>query len=121
MINNRKPLLRGGIVFIEKINSFANATIYVRLEDVTLIDAPSKVILEQVINNVYYDQADQDKIEFVIYGEIINKQARYSISVHIDVDRDSKLSSGDFVNTESFIILPYGHTDNVSIRVRQLK
>ena len=121
MMTDRKPLLKGEIVFVENINSFANATIYVKLEDVTLMDAPSKVISEQVINNVHYDPANQNKIKFVIYGEIINPQACYSISVHVDVDRDNKLSSGDFINTESFPVLTHGYSDTVSVRVKQLR
>lgn len=49
------PLVNGEISFDKKnVKSFSGATIYVRIEDVTMQDAPSKLISQQVIKNVSY-------------------------------------------------------------------
>jgi uncharacterized lipoprotein YbaY len=45
------PLVNGEISFDKKnVKSFSGATIYVRIEDVTMQDAPSKLISQQVID-----------------------------------------------------------------------
>jgi hypothetical protein len=55
------PLLRGEIFFDKNnVKSFAGATVYVRLEDVTMQDAPSKLILQQVIKGLSYGAGADD-------------------------------------------------------------
>ena len=52
-------LVKGEISFDKKnAKSFSGATIYVRLEDVTMQDAASKLISQQVIKNVSYEGDD---------------------------------------------------------------
>jgi hypothetical protein len=53
------PLLKGRIVFDNNsVESFTGATVYVRLDDVTMQDGPSKLILQQAISDVSYDNDD---------------------------------------------------------------
>ena len=53
------PIVKGHIVLDKNVKSFSGATIYVWLEDVTMQDAPSKLISQQVIIDVsYYDDYD---------------------------------------------------------------
>jgi uncharacterized lipoprotein YbaY len=121
-------LLRGEIIFDNKIvKSFTGATVYVRLEDVTMQDAPSKLILQQVIKDISYDAIAahhlQKKIEFELLGdiEIIDLQSTYAVSVHIDVDNNGEINSGDFINMESFPVITHGYPkDKISIHVRQI-
>jgi uncharacterized protein (DUF2141 family) len=51
----------------------------------------------------------------------INIRARYAVSVHIDVDGNGKINSGDFINMESYPVLTYGYPDNILVYVRQIK
>jgi uncharacterized lipoprotein YbaY len=125
-------LLRGEIILDKnKVKSFTGATVYIRLEDVTIQDASSKVISQQVINNVSYVGANdigghyhrQKKIEFSLFDNEIVVDARrsYAIAVHIDVDGNGKINPGDFINVESYPVITHGHPkDNVSVRVRQV-
>jgi uncharacterized lipoprotein YbaY len=127
------PLLRGKIIFDKNnVKSFAGATVYIRLEDVTMQDAPSKLILQQVINNVSYGGGADDiaghyhhqkKLEFALFGDRIVVDARrlYTITVHIDVDNNGKINPGDFINMESYPVITHGYPkDNVSVHVRQV-
>jgi uncharacterized lipoprotein YbaY len=114
-------LVKGIIVFEEHIKPISEATIHIRLEDVSLQDAPSKLIVEQVIRNVSYDNTDHQKIEFVVYGNIVDIRARYSISVHVDVDNDDRIGKGDFITMQSYPVLTQGYPDNLLVNVKEVK
>ena len=127
------PLLRGKIIFDKNnVKSFSGATVYIRLEDVTMQDAPSKLISQQVINNVSYGGGADDiaghhhhqkKIEFALFDDEIVVDARrlYTITVNIDADNNGKINPGDFINMESYPVITHGYPkDNVSVRVRQV-
>jgi uncharacterized lipoprotein YbaY len=122
------PLVKGEISFDKKniIKSFSGATVYIRLEDVTMQDVPSKLISQQVIKNVCYNYVaghHKNRIEFALFSDIVVDVRRsYAISVHIDVDNNGNINSGDFINTESYPVITHGYpNDNVLVRVRQVK
>ena len=122
------PLVKGDISFDQKnIKSFSGATIYVNLEDVTVQDVPSKLISQQVIENVSYgnDEAayHQKKIKFTLFGDriVVDFRRLYAIRVHIDVDNNGKINPGDFVNMQSYPVITHGYPkDNVSVHVKQV-
>jgi uncharacterized lipoprotein YbaY len=124
------PLVKGEISFDQKnVKSFSGATIYVRLQDVTMQDAPSKLISQQVIKNVSYNGGSvagrhhQKKIEFALFGDriAIDFRRSYAVSVHIDVDNNGKINTGDFINMESYPVITHGYPkENVSVHVRQV-
>jgi uncharacterized lipoprotein YbaY len=115
------PLVRGEIIFDGEVKPFSEGTIYVRLEDVSLLDAPSKLISEQVIGKISYDPTINGTIKFALYGKVTNVQASYIVSVHVDVDNNGKISSGDFINMESYPVLTYGYPDHVLVHVRKVR
>ena len=127
------PLVKGEISFDKKnAKSFSGATIYVRLEDVTMQDAASKLISQQVIKNVSYDGGSvaghhhhqKNKIEFALFDDNIVVDFRrrlYAVSVHIDVDNNGKINSGDFISMESYPVITDRYPkDNVIVHVRQV-
>lgn len=124
-------LLRGEIIFDKSnngIKSFTGARVYIRLEDVTMQDAPSKLILEQVIKDVSYDNNisnhhHQKKLEFELFGEtVVDVRRSYTISVHVDVDNDGKINSGDFINMESYPVITHGYPKgSLVVHVKQVK
>ena len=111
------PLLTVQINFEETLELLSNATIYITIFDVTMADAPSKMILQRVIRNIDYNS----NLQFRIYGQIPNKKARYSVRVHVDVDGDGKVSTGDFISMESYPILTYDYPNYVSVKVKLVK
>jgi uncharacterized lipoprotein YbaY len=123
------PLVKGEISFDQNnVKSFSGATIYVHLEDVTMQDAPSKLISQQIIENVSYNGSSvaghhhQKKIKFALFGHmVVDVQRLYAVSVHIDVDNNGKINSGDFINMESYPVITHGYPkDNISVHVRQV-
>ena len=90
-----------GEVTVENGKSFQNATIYVRLEDVSKADAPSKVLAETILKNVNFDSSTV-VIPFDLTVESIDDNSDYNVSVLIDLNNNGKLDKGDFINMSTF-------------------
>ena len=96
------------------------ATIYVRLLDTSLIDAPARVVDEVVLRDVGLVGAADGGIGFRIAAGGVNALARYEVGVLVDLDGDGKPSVGDYVNTCAYPVLTQGFPAHVEIRVRCL-
>lgn len=93
-------LARGTILFEDSVGPFSGASVYVRLEDVTRVDAPAIVIAEQVLQGVRVG-SDVRELGFAIHGDEPEPHAHYVVRVHVDVDNDGKVGVGDYVSTAS--------------------
>lgn len=113
-----KPLVSGEISFEETSKPVSNATIYIRLEDVSRADAASTLITEEVLQDV---SLLGDRLKFNLYGEISDAKADYNVQVHVDIDGDGQVSQGDYITMESYPVLTWGHPSQVSVRVREVK
>jgi uncharacterized lipoprotein YbaY len=134
LTTNNKPLVTGNIIIFDKddkllksFDSFPNATVFIRLIDVSVVDAASKVVLEKVIKNIDYckdTSRSQGRkffsMPFRLYGKISDNQARYAISIHIDMDGDGIVSIGDYINMQSYPVITHGNPKYVSVKVKQI-
>lgn len=118
-MSDNVPLIKGEVIFEEE-RSFSKATAYIRLEDVSRTDAPSKVITEQLIHDVSYEAGSHAKLEFRLYGQIPDKRASYAIYVYLDLDGDGQVGHGDYISMESYPVLTFGYPDRVSVRLREV-
>lgn len=118
---SRQFLLEGEITFEEAGASLEGATAYIRLEDASQADAASRIIAEQVVQDISHETGSKDKLRISLHGQIPNEKASYIVSVHIDVDGDGQISQGDYINMESYPVLTFGHSNQVSVCVRQVK
>lgn len=115
-----EPLVRGKIVFDPVPEDLSGATVYVRLEDTSLADAPSRVVAEQVLTHVPARVTTNDTVPFTLYGQQPDPRANYSVSVHVDMHSSGKIRQGDYINTESYPVLTFGYPACISVRVRQV-
>ncbi len=113
-------LAAGEIVFDERATPFAGAAVHVRLEEVSEADAAAVLIAEEVTRDVTFDPVRQRTIAFAIHGAVPDQAASYLVRVHIDVDGDGVVSSGDFISTQSHPVLTHGYPRVVTIPVRQV-
>ena len=91
--------VQGMIIFDEPVESFSNATIYLKVEDVSLQDAASVVMSEYTITGVSMDAGDIQPVAYMINHPDLDERMMYSLSVHVDVDDDGRLSNGDYYST----------------------
>src|SRR5919106_2781207 len=109
----------GEILFDKDIEPFFGATAYVRLQDVSMSDAPSKTISEQILKNVGHDPNNPKHIAFSLYPENYDPMGRYVVSIHIDINGNGVLDLGDLINMESYPVLTHGYPNRVSVEVKQ--
>lgn len=115
------PLVRGEIVFDERAQSFAGATLCVSLDNTTLEDEAAQTIIRQVIRDVSYDSGAGNSLTFELRGHVPDDSAKLTLNVLVDLDGDEKMSHGDYINMESYPVLTRGHPNFVAVRVKQIK
>ena len=114
-------IVKGRIVIDSDIKSLSGAAIFVRLEDASFADTHSTLVSEQIIKSVNYDVKSPNQFDFELHAENLDDKADYIIQVHIDVDGNGIVSSGDFINMESYPVITHGFPRDVLIQVKQLK
>ncbi len=112
--------VQGEILFESSLPAFNGVTLYVRLLDVSRLDATSKTIAEQVIRDVAHVADSVNTIEFELNDLRIDERARYIVTAHADVDGDGRISRGDLMTMESYPVLTFGNPARVSVRVKKV-
>jgi uncharacterized lipoprotein YbaY len=113
-------VVAGKIVFGVDLEPFVGATIYVRLEDVSRVDAPARVAAETVLLNARAGGQASNELEFTIDAAPLDPRSRYVVRVHVDIDGDGQVGVGDYVSTVSYPVLVGGDTTMLSIRVKRV-
>lgn len=98
-IVSQQNSIRGMIIFDKTVESFSNATTYLKVEDVSLQDVSSIIIAEDIINSVSQNADDVQPVQYFINFPQLEERMTYSLSVHVDVDGDGSLSNGDYYST----------------------
>ena len=126
------PPVSGEIVFeddefCKSLRHHQNCKIVVQLEDVTAADTSSKMITRQTIERLdfpHHGSSNRNKpftIPFELFFEIRDKQRRYAISVDADMDGDGKVSSGDYINMQSYPVITQGYPTHISVKVGRIE
>ncbi len=116
----KKPLVHGKIVFGENSPTLNGATVYVRLEDTALMDAPSRVLTEETIENVSY--AGAGSIDFTLDGELPTDKTgmSYTVSAHVSMDGTKDITKGDYITKQAYPVLRKKYPDEVTITVEKV-
>jgi len=121
MSSSDAQLVKGEILFSRELGSFSGATVNVYLEDVSLLDAPAKIVAKQVIADLHHSMGTENRVEFALHCQkIADIRASYSIRVHVAFRSDEQIQRGDYISTESYPVLTCGDPDWVSIRVTEV-
>jgi uncharacterized lipoprotein YbaY len=98
----------------------SGATVRVRLEDTSLIDAAAEMVSEQVIEGLPSQLPAEEGIPFCLSVEAPDPKATYTVRVHVDLDGSGRLKKGDYINMESYPVLTRGHPREVTVRARRI-
>ena len=113
-------VFKGEIILNQEMDSFFDATAYVYLENVSLIDTAAQLVAKQVIADVNHHMGTENRVKFSLKGETIDPKARYSIRVHLSLRNDEKIYRGDYISTESYPVLTSGYPHQVLVRVQKI-
>jgi uncharacterized lipoprotein YbaY len=105
------------ILFKSNVEAFSGANLNVRIEDVTSADEAATIVAAIRQENVSYSPATDPPFLFTLQLDSVNPHASYSVRVHIDVDGDGHVSVGDFITTQNYPVLTFGHPDRVAVVV----
>ena len=105
----------GTIVVPEGVAPGPPATVHVRVEDVSLADAPSVTVASAVLPNVPMPPDAPVAFWLVVGG--FDPSRTYSVRVHVDRDGDGRVSTGDLVSTSHHGVLTRGAGTEVTVPV----
>lgn len=108
-------MITGTILFSDDVTPFSEATAHIRLLDVSKMDAPYETIAQQRIKHIKYPS--DEKIDFSLKGSIKDERGTYVVSVHIDVDGDGQISTGDYITTSYYEVPTVGNTTGLNVKV----
>lgn len=97
-----QDMLTGTVSFEEQNISFSNATAYVTIEDVSIADAPPRVVAEQTISDLSITNGTNSTFQYSVATTKLEDGKEYSLSVHIDVDGDGNVSQADHITAQRY-------------------
>lgn len=112
-------VIKGEIFFPEIISPFSDASIYIRLDDISRINTFSHTLSERILRGISIDAKHTQPITFEISVPTLDERSRYSLSVLVDVDNDGAISPGDYITMENFPVA--ASTARIDIKVWPVK
>ena len=94
-----------------------NATVYIRLQDTSHIDAAAITVAEEILHDVLVEKFVGEGLEFRMIVDHVEPRVRYQVRVLVDLDGDGEVSVGDYISTLAYPVLTRGHPDYVEIHV----
>jgi putative lipoprotein len=118
---SEQTTISGDVQFEPQSPPFRDATLRIQLQEVTLADAPARVVAEQVVERVSRD-AETPGLPFSLASpNSLDPRATYILQAHVDLDGSGEISPGDFITMETHS-LPTGQPPApVELRVRQVR
>jgi len=111
----------GAVVIPAGAPLFDSSTVRVKLLDVTMADAPSRVLAEVVIANQRRVTTAEQRVPFTLHATIpAGRNGDLHVTAHVDLGGDAKVSHGDFISTMSHPVSPLGEEDYL-VRVWQIE
>ena len=95
-------LIEGDITFKGVQDRIGGATLYVRLEDISIQDDASKTLVEQVFRDVSVDPSDLPAYRYLIEHRELEPKDTYRVRVHLDADNSGDISEGDLAWTAQY-------------------
>ncbi len=110
----------GEIHFQDVDEPALNVTMYVRVQETGRADTSATTVAEQVLREVNIVPG-LERIAFEVRGIPQNPSARYTIRVHADVDRDDRVSPGDYISTQSYPVEMTAEQTKIIIVARRVR
>ena len=113
-------LIRGELTFDGAPVDLSGASVKVRVDDVSRMDAESIPLVEHAVKSLPSGATTASAIPFELRAGGLRADARYTLRAHVDMDRDGQISVGDFITMEDFPVSA-GTIGYHRVRVRRVE
>lgn len=114
--------LKGEILFEGGVPLLSKATVRVQLQDVTRVDASSRLVAEQVRAGVSCQPGSDQSMRFNLdIPRNLDEKAFYTLHVHVDRDGSGVVSTGDYITMQSYPVSSRDVHKHFTIVVRQVR
>jgi|SRR5215204_6252276 len=93
-----------------------NFNLIVQLLDVTFEDVIDNIIYK-IKKEMNFKDVKNKKLEFVFDVEIHNLNKIYSFFILVDIDKNNKISIGDYISTDRHLFIPQDNNFSLQIKV----
>ncbi|MEZ4542240.1 MAG: YbaY family lipoprotein [Chloroflexota bacterium] len=93
-----KRLISGEISFEATSNAVAGATVYVRLEDVSRLDAAAILVAETLLPAVALRGQGQDRLHFTLEAALPDPKAHYSLRASMSMSMATARSAAAIIS-----------------------
>lgn len=115
-----QPLVHCVVVLDKATPSFSAATLLVRVDDVSRADSASITVAEAWLKPLAHLSGAESVWQVSLYGALPEPRKLYSIWAHLDIDLDGKISSGDYITTQSYPVLTFDHPREVIVQLTRV-
>lgn len=114
------PRVISGHVRLDEALEQSSGTLYVRVEDVSRVDAAAEVVAEIAIP-VTHPLVAGAELPFALEVPNVDDQARYSVRAHLDTTGSRRIDPGDRISMQSYPVATLGHPDEAMIVARKVE
>jgi|GEM_PF-2526622 Trm5-related predicted tRNA methylase len=112
--------INGKILFRTLKHYLKNIDIYINLEDITYQDTSSNIIKTMKLSNVTLEPGDERFLDFNLNENIEDDKKMFIISVHVDMNRNGVIDSGDYITTKYYTIQPNINPNYIVVEVTRI-
>jgi putative lipoprotein len=114
--------IAGELRFREPPPDLRNATVRVRLLDVSRADAAAERVAEQTIEGPSVEPDDDGgSVRFALEAPELQAGRSYSLAAHVDLSGSGEIEPGDFLTMESVPVEPTSERGHVEVPVRPVR
>jgi uncharacterized lipoprotein YbaY len=113
-------IVTGVIECTDVVEPVSDATLHIRLQDVSGADASAEVLADQVIRGISLSPPGES-VAFAFEVPALEPRGIYAIEAHLDVTGSGEVAVGDFLTMEHFGVDPTLESQSVMVRVKQIR
>ena len=113
--------LSGEVTFAVQPELPPVAVLRIRLLDTTYADAPALVLSELLLPNVAGEANAGRPLAFRVQAEGVNPRSTYTLMAHVSLAGGEKIQPGDYMSTQSYPVITFGHPTHVTVIVERIE
>ena len=113
-------MLSGEVSFAAQPELPPEAVLRIRLLDTTYTDAPALVLSELLVNDVAAAANAGRPVAFRVQAEGVHPRSTYTLMAHVSLTGGEKIQPGDYMSTQSYPVITFGHPTHVAVIVERI-